>query len=150
MTTDGLGKPLRLQRGACGFKSCPQDRSAATIASIELLLKGFAGAGFEAVRSRANSWPVSRHFCTIRPRVKNPRRRFPITRDSDALEIRRAGEDARQGDRSLGSSRLSFGLYVKHPRWALPKQTLQLGWVDLRRPVRCVQPDRRSNCVLAF
>jgi hypothetical protein len=41
------GKPLRLKRGACGFKSCPQDRSAATVASIELSLKGFAGAGFE-------------------------------------------------------------------------------------------------------
>jgi hypothetical protein len=30
-----------------GFKSCPADRSAATVVVIELLLKGFAGAGFE-------------------------------------------------------------------------------------------------------
>ena len=27
-----------------GFKSCPQDRDAATVVGIELLLKGFAGA----------------------------------------------------------------------------------------------------------
>jgi hypothetical protein len=30
-----------------GFKSCPADRSAAIVVVIELLLKGFAGAGFE-------------------------------------------------------------------------------------------------------
>ena len=30
-----------------GFKSRPADRSAATVVVIELLLKGFAGAGFE-------------------------------------------------------------------------------------------------------
>jgi hypothetical protein len=34
-----------------GFKSCPQDRSAATVAAIELLLKGFAGAGFEPLKA---------------------------------------------------------------------------------------------------
>jgi hypothetical protein len=42
------GNPLRLEvrlkRDVCGFKSCPQDRSAATVVAIELLAKGFAGA----------------------------------------------------------------------------------------------------------
>jgi len=30
---------------------------------------------------------------------------------------------------------------VRHPRWAVPKQTLQLGWVDLRsREIRSTRP----------
>jgi hypothetical protein len=33
----------RLKHDICGFKSCAQDRTAATIVGIELLLKGFAG-----------------------------------------------------------------------------------------------------------
>jgi hypothetical protein len=43
-----LGQPaaaeMRLKRDIGGFKSCPPDRSAATVAEIEVLLKGFAGA----------------------------------------------------------------------------------------------------------
>src|SRR5437016_6783 len=41
-----LNRRNRYERRAtfCGFKSCPQDRGAATVVAIGLLLKGFAGA----------------------------------------------------------------------------------------------------------
>jgi hypothetical protein len=41
-----LSRNNRYERMAtiCGFKSCPQDRGAATVVAIEILLKGFAGA----------------------------------------------------------------------------------------------------------
>jgi len=45
MTTDPTRKTAAtLKRSACGFKSCTQDSSAAIVAAIQLLLKGFAGA----------------------------------------------------------------------------------------------------------
>jgi hypothetical protein len=37
-------RSLAATEGQRGFKSCPEDRSAATVVVIELLLKGFAGA----------------------------------------------------------------------------------------------------------
>jgi hypothetical protein len=41
MLTEAFGAAER------GFKSCSLDRCSATVVAIELLLKGFAGAGFE-------------------------------------------------------------------------------------------------------
>lgn len=43
-TASGPEPMLIADSGQRGFKSCPEDRGAATVAVIELLLKGFAGA----------------------------------------------------------------------------------------------------------
>jgi hypothetical protein len=43
-TRHGIVRRLRNGLRRCGFKSCPEDRRAATVVTIDLLLEGIAGA----------------------------------------------------------------------------------------------------------
>ena len=45
-----------------GFKSCPHNSRAASVEAIELLLKGFAGAGFEPCVMRFSNLLMARDF----------------------------------------------------------------------------------------
>jgi hypothetical protein len=69
-----------------GFKSCRHDRHAATVVAIDLVLKGFAGAGFEAANELVDSWAVSKQFSATGPSLKNPRRPLPNWQDSELLK----------------------------------------------------------------
>ena len=85
-----------------GFKSCPHDRSAANVVAIELVLKGFAGAGFEPCLTRISKLLMVRDFWSkglIQQRLR------PIPLSSPVL--RRQRESTRVLETSLTTSAVS-------------------------------------------